>query len=106
ALEKVQLRFKLDSKPDAIFAVNDSSAIISIQYLQGLGYRIPQDVAVIGYNNEPVSKVVSPTLTTIMQPSYEVGKIATQLLIDEIEHDNKEFVDQVLNSELIIRSSS
>ncbi len=106
ALEKVQLLFKLDSKPDAIFAVNDSSAIISIQYLQGLGYRIPQDVAVIGYNNEPVSKVVSPTLTTIMQPSYEVGKIATQLLIDEIEHDNKEFVDQVLNSELIIRSSS
>jgi len=106
ALEKVQLLFGLENKPDAIFAVNDSSAIISIQYLQSLGYHIPDDVAVVGYNNDPISTIVNPALTTIMQPSYEVGKVATQLLIDEIENEEKPFAEQVLNSELIIRMSS
>lgn len=106
ALEKIQLLFDFENKPDAIFAINDSSAIICIKYLQKLGYNVPGDVAVAGYNNDPVSEVVTPSLTTIMQPSYEVGKLATQLLIDEIEGDGTILYEKVLNSELIIRSSS
>ncbi|HEY0896628.1 MAG TPA: LacI family DNA-binding transcriptional regulator [Sphingobacteriaceae bacterium] len=106
ALEMVKQLFRNDEKPDAIFAVNDSSAIICMKYLQSLGYRIPHDIAVAGYNNDPVSEVVWPPLTTIMQPSFEVGKVATQLLIDEIEHSTKIYHEKILNSELIIRSSS
>ncbi len=47
-----------------------------MKYLQNLGYKIPEDVAIAGYNNDPISEVVCPALTTIMQPSYEVGKLA------------------------------
>ena len=106
ALERVKVLFNLENKPDAIFAVNDSSAIICIKYLQNLNYKIPDDVAIAGYNNDPVSEVVWPSLTTVMQPSYEVGKLATQLLIDEIEGKSSEFQEKMLNSQLIIRTSS
>lgn len=106
ALEKIKMLFSLENKPNGIFAVNDSSAIICMKYLQGLNYRIPEDIAIVGYNNDPVSEVVWPPLTTIMQPSYEVGKLATQLLIDEIENNLIVFHQEILESKLIIRSSS
>ena len=106
ALEKVKQLFSLKNKPDGIFAVNDSSAIICMKYLQGLGYNIPGDIAIAGYNNDPTGEVVWPPLTTIMQPSYEVGKLATQLLIDEIEGKSIEFHEKILNSRLIVRSST
>jgi DNA-binding LacI/PurR family transcriptional regulator len=106
ALEKTKILFSLENKPNGIFAVNDSSAIICMKYLQNLGYKIPEDVAIAGYNNDPIGEVVWPPLTTIMQPSYEVGKLATQLLIDEIEGKSLEYKDKILNSKLIIRSST
>jgi len=106
AHEKAEVLFNLDTKPDAIFAVNDASAIICIKHLEKLGYKIPEDVAVVGYNNDPISEVVSPCLTTIKQPSYEVGKLATKLLIEEIEGKQTEIAEEILNGELIIRASS
>jgi DNA-binding LacI/PurR family transcriptional regulator len=106
AQEKIEQLFSMEEKPDAIFAVNDASAIICIKYLEKLGYKVPKDIAVVGYNNDPTSEVVSPALTTIQQPSYEIGKIATQLLINEIEDELTPFVEKVLAGELIIRSSS
>ncbi|WP_242923173.1 LacI family DNA-binding transcriptional regulator [Pontibacter liquoris] len=106
AMEKIHALFNLDDKPNGIFAVNDSIAILCIKYLKELGYRVPEDVAVVGYNNDPVSEVVYPPLTTVMQPSFEVGKLATQLLIDEIEQKSSTFHQKVLSSELIVRSST
>lgn len=106
ALEKVKTLFSLADKPNGIFAINDSSAIICIKYLQEQGYRIPEDIAIAGYNNDPISEVVWPSLTTVMQPSYEVGKLATQLLIDEIENKSTMFHQKILSTELIVRSST
>ncbi|TPE44040.1 LacI family DNA-binding transcriptional regulator [Pontibacter mangrovi] len=106
AMEKIQALFNLEEKPDAIFTVNDSIAVLCIKYLKELGIRVPEDVAVVGYNNDPVSEVVWPALTTVMQPSFEVGKLATQLLIDEIEQKSTQHFHKVLSSELIVRSSS
>ncbi len=106
ALDKIQKLFLLKEKPNAIFAINDSSAIICMKYLQNLGYKIPEDVAIVGYNNDPISEVVCPALTTIMQPSYEVGKLAAQLLINEIENKSNYYEKRTLKSSLIIRSST
>jgi len=77
-----------------------------MKYLQNLGYKIPEDVAIAGYNNDPISEVVSPALTTVMQPSHEVGKLAAQLLIDEIENKSNTYEKKILKSKLIIRSST
>ncbi|HVS97592.1 MAG TPA: LacI family DNA-binding transcriptional regulator [Puia sp.] len=92
--------------PDGLFAVNDLSAIAAIQYLKKHGVRVPQDIKVVGFNDDPASRLIDPTLTTIMQPGYEVGKLAMGVLIDEIK--NKKNKNQVfkLRTKLIARESS
>ncbi len=95
-------------KPDGIFFVNDLSAISGIKYLIKKGYSIPKDIKIVGFNNDFVSQVVAPSLTTVMQPGYEVGKLAIGILMDEIK-DKKEipvYRTTVLRSNLVVRESS
>ncbi|WP_010135289.1 LacI family DNA-binding transcriptional regulator [Ochrovirga pacifica] len=92
---------------DGIYSSNDTSAISAMQYLKAKGIRIPQDISVVGFNNDPISAVIEPNLTTINQPDFEMGTIACQQLIDLIEQGNnhKEQQSKVLQTELIIRKS-
>ncbi len=94
-------------KVDAVFSSNDAAAISAMQYLKENGIRIPQDIAFVGFSNEPISAVMEPSLTTIKQPDFEMGKIATSLLFDQIKnksgHKNQ---TKILEPELVIRNSS
>lgn len=94
--------------PDAIFAVNDSLAIGAFQRIKEANLKIPEDIALIGFSNMKISSVVEPALTTIDQPSYEMGKRAADQLIKMIENtsrlDNPEII--VLGTELLIRKST
>jgi len=94
--------------PDALFAVNDPVALGSYEVIKSHGLQIPADIAVIGFSNNPISAVVSPPLTTIEQPSYEMGKYAAEMLIQLIKNENeKEFeTRQVLKTRLIERASA
>jgi HD-GYP domain-containing protein (c-di-GMP phosphodiesterase class II)/DNA-binding LacI/PurR family transcriptional regulator len=89
---------------DAIVASNDHMAIGAIEELRKRGIYVPYDVIVTGFDNLNVSAFSIPALTTISQPLYEQGKIASQALLDLISHKK---VEQkiVLPSELIIRDS-
>ncbi len=69
---------------DAIFAVTDLVAVGIIKYLNDEGIKIPEDVAVFGFCNSFMSSIVSPKLTTIDQPGFEIGKNAASILFDEI----------------------
>ena len=94
--------------PDGIFIANDVCAISCIKELKQRGYRIPEDIAVAGFNNDPVSEVVEPNLTTIYYPGREMGEIAVKTMID---HLNGTFAMDTVNtvvmkSELIVRDSS
>ena len=71
--------------PDAIFASNDTRAIIIMRALYDFGLKIPDDVAVVGFDNIDFSALVEPPLTTVSQPFYEIGKSATKRLIKQIE---------------------
>jgi LacI family transcriptional regulator len=96
-----------DAMPDAIFTANDSSAVSTICELKKAGYRIPEDIAVVGFNDDPVSKVVEPNLTTVHYPGREIGEIAASSMIKILEGKQFETVSTIiLNSELIIRQSS
>ncbi|HEV9038454.1 MAG TPA: LacI family DNA-binding transcriptional regulator [Puia sp.] len=97
---------RLKTLPDGLFAVNDLSAIAAIQYLKKHGIHVPQDIKVVGFNDDPASRLIDPTLTTVMQPGYEVGKLAIGVLIDEIK--NKKNKNRVfkLRTKLISRESS
>lgn len=94
--------------PDGIFVANDACAVSIIQGLKQAGISIPQDIAVVGFNNDPVSKVVEPNLTTIDYPGYEMGEAAVQNLINHLNGTNNINTTNtiILRSELVIRESS
>jgi DNA-binding LacI/PurR family transcriptional regulator len=92
--------------PDAIFAVNDPVAIGAFQRIKKAGLKIPDDVAIIGFSNNSITSMVDPQLTTVDQPSFEMGRTSAQILIDLIENRVVEPKIFVLETKLIIRGST
>src|SRR5262249_46945062 len=68
--------------PDALFAVSDTLAVGAIKALRRGGKSVPGDIAVMGFDNIPIADVFEPGVTTIAQPMHELGRVATQLLLD------------------------
>jgi LacI family transcriptional regulator len=99
---------KMDPLPDAVFVANDNCAVGCMQALKNAGIRIPQDIAFVGFNNDPVSTVIEPNLTTINYPGYKMGEMAAGSLINHLNGVTS--IDAtntiLLRSELIIRASS
>ena len=99
---------QMNPLPDAVFAANDNVAVGCMVALKKAGIRIPQDIAFVGFNNDPVSTVVEPNLTTINYPGYKMGEMAAASLINHLNGVNS--IDAtntiLLRSELIIRASS
>jgi DNA-binding LacI/PurR family transcriptional regulator len=92
--------------PDGIFAINDASAVTVIKYLNKKKIRIPEEVAVIGFNNDPISEIVEPSLTTVYLPCYEMGQIAVAQLINRINNFSLPAETITLHSKLLKRNSS
>ncbi len=92
--------------PTAIFAVNDMTAVGAYSVARRLGLRIPQDLAVVGYNNIPLARRLIPGLTTIHVPAHEFGIMATRLLLDQIESGQRPARQVVFQPELVVRGST
>ncbi len=93
--------------PDGIFAANDATAVSIICELKKAGVRIPEDVCVVGFNDDPISRVVEPNLTTIRYPGREMGEMATSTLINSLKGKQSDLLNSiVLNHSLILRESS
>jgi LacI family transcriptional regulator len=94
--------------PDGLFATHDFSAAVCMQVLKENGINVPSDIAIVGFNNDAISKLVEPNLTTIDYPGKYMGEIAAQNLIEQLK--GKDIVQRtstvVINSGLIIRGSS
>jgi len=99
---------KIEPAIDGIFSANDLAGIGAIKYLKSIGKKIPEDIRIVGYSNEPVSAVIEPSLTTINQFGIEMGTKACNLLIRIINGDILKSTEktQIINPELIIRESS
>ncbi len=97
----------MNPRPDGLFAANDTSAVAAIVELQKSGIRVPGDIAVVGFNNEPISQVIQPNLTTVDYPAREIGEIATKSLINKLNNsESGKLSTLVLKHSLIIRQSS
>jgi DNA-binding LacI/PurR family transcriptional regulator len=103
-----QKLLSLEILPDAVFAVNDPVATGAFLTIKEHGLKIPDDIALVGFSNTNVSSLLDPPLTTVEQPTYEIGKTAVQLLLAQINNNEKNFVPQfeVLKTHLIIRGST
>lgn len=96
----------LKDRPTAVFCISDSMAVGAIRAARERGLRVPQDLAVEGFDNITFATMCDPMLTTISQPKYDLGSTAMELLLKQIRGEMKEPVDLVLNYELIIREST
>lgn len=101
---------QMTHKPDAIFCVTDAVALGAMRAIKSLGFRIPDDVAVVGFSDWEIGALVEPQLSSVAQPGYDMGKIAVGLLLKEIkarkEKQPFEPETQVLLTELKVRGSS
>ncbi|MBD0277196.1 MAG: LacI family DNA-binding transcriptional regulator [Flavisolibacter sp.] len=101
---------KLKNKPDAFFCVNDETAIGVLTALRKQKLKVPDQIGVVGFSNIKTSAYLQPTLTSIEQFGFDIGKTATEILLDLIANNTKvittEYQNAVLDPKLIIRESS
>lgn len=98
---------ELPVTPDGIFAANDTSAVSIICELKKAGIRVPEDIAIVGFNDVHIAKVIDPPLTTIHYPGEKMGEVAASTLIDILNSPGS-VVNQtiVLDHRLVVRKSS
>jgi LacI family transcriptional regulator, repressor for deo operon, udp, cdd, tsx, nupC, and nupG len=95
-----------DHHPTALFCMNDATAIGSMHALREIGLRVPQDVSVVGFDNESMAAYSDPPLTTINQPRRLMGERAIQALFGRIHKERMEAVSEVLDVTLVERKST
>ncbi len=95
----------LDSPPSAIFACNDMMAMGALCALNDAGLQVPRDISVVGFDDISLASFTVPRLTTIAQPSYEMGLLAAELLIQRLRHPTAPAKRKLLSPELIERDS-
>jgi len=94
-------KFFESTKLDAVLCVNEIFAVKCMRIAQKKGYRIPEDIAFIGFTDGILSKYVTPTLTSVDQHGEEMGEIAAQMLIEKIERDDNQDEEEVFETRII-----
>lgn len=96
-----------NNPPDGIFAVNDLTAAGAMKVIKEKGFRVPEEVSIIGFTSGMISDLTDPPLSSVMQPGYLVGKEAVQMLIRNIEKTNKDQPEtMIIGTELLIKGST
>ena len=98
----------LENRPDAVYVASDYAALGALQVLKEKNIKVPEDIKLVGFGNEPFTSLVTPSITSVSQHSEQIGRLAAETFLGYVE---KDIVVQSLNkiildSELIIRSSS
>ena len=106
--DKIEACFRRSNRPTALFAGMDMLAIRAMETLREIGLRVPNDVAVAGFDNVEFAAYTQPPLTTVQQPTEEMGRLAAEILFERIEgkkDQRKKAVCERLPCRLIIRES-
>ncbi|HLT51675.1 MAG TPA: LacI family DNA-binding transcriptional regulator [Arenibacter sp.] len=108
AFEVVEHIKNSENRIDGIFVANDTFAAHCIKELKKINYKIPDDIKIVGFNNDPISELITPTLSTIDYPGYEMGIMAGQSIIGHLKGsiDLQPANSITLRHKLIIRESS
>ena len=99
---------QLNNPPDAIFAMNDNIAISAMHVAKKMGLKIPEEISILGFDDEPHSSFFTPTLSTVWQPVYSIGMLSARILLSHLKNkDNQlKFRKEIFKPELVIRNSS
>ncbi|RPG67923.1 MAG: LacI family transcriptional regulator [Flavobacteriaceae bacterium TMED42] len=102
----VETLLKSNNVPDAIFAVNDRLAVSAMRTAKKLDFKIPDDISIIGFDDEPHSSYFTPPLSSVWQPVYSMGMLSVRILLQEIKEESTRFRNEIFKTELVIRGTS
>lgn len=98
---------EMNPKPDGVFCMIDPVAVDVLTYWKSVGLKVPEDIALAGFTDNPTAAVVEPPLTTVSQPGYEMGKLAVSHLLDQLDGQaSDDPISIVLETTLVPRKSS
>jgi len=105
---KMQELLALDKKPDAVYVAGDYAALGALQVLNEKNIKIPDEIALVGFGDEPFANMVTPKMTSVNQHSYQIEKIAVEKFLEYTKQNQIQQTLQkhILKAELIIRESS
>jgi LacI family transcriptional regulator len=103
--EVMQHFLQLDHPPTAVFSCNDMMAAGALHAIYERGLHVPEDIAIVGFDDVPQTTVIIPALTTIRQPNEEMGSKATEMLIDRLEGKEGQPSQVIFPTMLVVRQS-
>ena len=97
-----------ENKPDAVYVAGDYAVLGALEYLKENNIKVPEEIAMVGFGNEPFTSLVTPSITTIEQHSTEIGRLTAEAFLRRIkESDTPPVLNKIiLDAELIVRDSS
>ncbi|MNK00546.1 Catabolite control protein A [compost metagenome] len=106
--EAINAILKLKKLPDGLFITNDTSAAFALSILKERGLKVPEDIAIVGFNNDLISRVTEPTITTINYPGNEMGESIARILINQLQEQGDLSITSkvMLEVALVERASS
>jgi DNA-binding LacI/PurR family transcriptional regulator len=107
AYEATKELIAMKQRPDAIFTISDRMAIGAMQAIKEKGLRMPQDIGLVGFNNEPITSLVTPSISSVEMYAFEIGKATAKVFL-EMLHSDVDMSDQeiVIKPKLFVRESS
>jgi DNA-binding LacI/PurR family transcriptional regulator len=97
---------QLPERPDAIIAINDYAAAEMMHMIKKKGLRIPDDIAVLGFNNEKICRFLEPPLSSIELSPYDLGASAAEILVSQMKNPDHHVQKKIVKGHLIIREST
>lgn len=100
--------FDLDPIPDGLFAPGDIIAVSAVQTAKKRGIKVPDQIAIIGFNNDPISQIIDPNISTITHPAEKMGRAAAEIIIKNLKSQKSDDAKEItfLNTEVLARESS
>lgn len=93
-------------RPDAFFCISDVLACAAEKAALEAGLSVPDDIAIVGFDDVIASHMANPSITTVRQPTTQLGTLATEMVIKQIENNADDIQSLILGTELVIRQST
>jgi DNA-binding LacI/PurR family transcriptional regulator len=105
AAEELLVRLRAGNPPTAVFAVNDTMALNLMDALEEAGHKVPDDLSVVGFDDDPAAARARPALTTVGLKKRDIGAVSARLVLDRLADPQKSIVHQVQPTHLVVRES-
>lgn len=106
--KSTKMLLEMDNPPDGLFSSNDTAAVSAILTAKEKGVKVPEEFAVIGFNDDPIASIVEPALSTVSHPAMKMGEISTQRILDHSSRNLDANIAEItmLDTQIIVRASS